>query len=174
VVAMPKILESKRPYHSYRVYGPYKHSQDTKRLIVILVKSDKRISITFARFIYETHYGKRFPKHYDVDHIDGDQSNDDISNLQLLTRSENAAKGPTIEARKRVNVATSKRLKLHPIDNLGSKNGNSKLSEKEVLKIKKALTPHYRGLYQKLSKEFNVTPRIIRAIKNGEKWKHVA
>ena len=47
--------------------------------------------MTYHRFIYIWYKGS-IPAGYDVDHIDNDSLNNDISNLQLLTRKENLAK----------------------------------------------------------------------------------
>lgn len=42
-------------------------------------------------YVWETENGKKAPKGYDVHHIDEDKSNNDISNLVLLSRKEHRA-----------------------------------------------------------------------------------
>lgn len=48
----------------------------------------KGFSFPYHRFLWIWIYGD-CPKGYDVDHIDGDSLNNDISNLQILSRKEN-------------------------------------------------------------------------------------
>lgn len=48
-------------------------------------------NIIIARAMWAWFYGK-CPANMDVDHIDGDSLNNNLSNLQLLTRSENLQK----------------------------------------------------------------------------------
>lgn len=52
--------------------------------------------MTYARYIYTIkHYnncGSLIPEGYEVDHVDNDNSNDRIGNLQLLTKVDNFAK----------------------------------------------------------------------------------
>lgn len=47
--------------------------------------------MTYHRFIYIWYNGE-IPAGYDIDHIDNNSLNNDISNLRLLTRKENLAK----------------------------------------------------------------------------------
>ena len=42
--------------------------------------------------IYEKFYGIKIPKEYSIHHVDGDKNNNDVSNLQMLTRSEHQKK----------------------------------------------------------------------------------
>ena len=45
-------------------------------------------SIYYHRWLYEQHYNITIPDGYIVHHIDEDIHNNDISNLQMMTRSE--------------------------------------------------------------------------------------
>lgn len=51
----------------------------------------KYMLVSYHSFLYAWYKGE-VPVGYDVDHIDGDTLNNDLSNLQLLTREENLAK----------------------------------------------------------------------------------
>ena len=57
--------------------------------------------------------------------------------------------------------------------NYGQKVWNHKLSEDEVIQIKKELQHYYRGQCKDLAHFYKVDPRYISAIKCGETWSHV-
>lgn len=65
---------------------------DTKGypMITAYVKG-KRLKCSIRRLVYETHIGS-IPKGMVVDHIDGNRTNFNVNNLQLLTRSKNVLK----------------------------------------------------------------------------------
>lgn len=88
-----------------------------------------------------------------VNHIDGNKKNNCLSNLEWVTPKENSLH--------------AKRIGL--IDNLGQKNGNSKLSLEDVKEIKYGR--NYNRI--KLSKKLGVTKDTISAIRNGKSWGHV-
>lgn len=74
-----------------KIYGPYKDKKD-KRQRVIIRYTDLSTKVTsYARFLYQQKNGEIDPK-LTVDHIDENPENDDINNLQVLTRKENIAK----------------------------------------------------------------------------------
>ena len=52
----------------------------------------KRKYITVHKLIYQTIYNTNVPADMTIDHIDGDKLNNNITNLQLLTREENVSK----------------------------------------------------------------------------------
>lgn len=76
-----------------RVKGPYRHT--TKNLagrayMVVYYKDGSRGTTLYSRFKMEQHLGRRLDKDETVDHIDEDVTNDDLSNLRVISRSENA------------------------------------------------------------------------------------
>ena len=54
---------------------------------------------------------------------------------------------------------------------IGSTNGNSVLTEKQVIDIKYKLNNGVKGVT--LAKEYNVTPSLISRIKLGKCWNHI-
>lgn len=56
---------------------------------------------------------------------------------------------------------------------IGSKIGSSKLTDNQVLDIKKALINPYPGLQSELAKKYGVTTTIISGIKKGRNWSHI-
>jgi len=59
------------------------------------------------------------------------------------------------------------------LKNRGDNNGMSKLTEKDVILIKKSLLKPYPGQIMDLSKQFNTSHSIISMIKSKKRWKHV-
>lgn len=83
-------------YPNASVSGPNRNSE-TGRLHVCVWLKDKKISInlTLARFRMQEHLGRILDPEEEVDHIDEDKTNDELSNLQILTKAENLKKAHT-------------------------------------------------------------------------------
>jgi len=71
---------------------PYSAGKGNKRegyLKIKLFRDDgKRIIWYVSRFIYLAHIGE-IPEGFEIDHIDGNRSNNSITNLRILTRKQN-------------------------------------------------------------------------------------
>ena len=95
-------------------------------------------------------------KKLQVNHIDGDKTNNNTSNLEWVTASENVTHGHLTG--------------LHQAMS-GSKNGHAKLSESQVLKIRHEYS---QGETQKeLAKKFKVSTWTIQGIVENRTWKNV-
>ena len=95
-----------------------------------------------------------------VNHIDGDKTNNDVRNLEWCTNQENM-----IHACKS-GLYSKNRAK-------GANNGNSKLKEETVVEIKAMLKTPNRPSYKKIGERFDVSPSTISEINNGKVWTHV-
>lgn len=69
----------------------HRYSEDKYYPFYSFSYNGKAQAITESRLIYAWFYGE-VPAGYDVDHIDNNPFNNDLDNLQLLSRRENLAK----------------------------------------------------------------------------------
>lgn len=135
---------------------PYRNSKDKPLKTVIacgyprvtLCKNNKKHMALVHRVVADAFIG--IPKSMVVNHIDGDKTNNNLNNLEVVTRSEN---------------------ELHKHHVL--KNGNchfSKLTESDVKKIRE-LRKTGLTIY-KLGEMFGVRPTNISEIINFKTWKY--
>ena len=82
-----------------RVYGPYKQ-KDGRYFVILVYEDGTRKTSAYARYLMEQHLGRSLTDEEEVDHIDNDNTNDNIENLQILTREENMRKEREREERK--------------------------------------------------------------------------
>lgn len=78
-------------YEGYSVYGPYKRKDG--RLHVVLTHHnslgsiDKQKTISYPKYLVETYLNRYLNPDETIDHIDGDLSNNELSNLRIVPRS---------------------------------------------------------------------------------------
>jgi hypothetical protein len=90
------------------------------------------------------------PKH-EVCHRDGNKSNNRADNLYWGTRKQN--------------IADNIRMGIHP---LGEAHGMAKLTDKQVLEIRKDTRPA-----KEVAESYPVSAAMVRLIKRGLNWSHV-
>ncbi|MBR9700407.1 hypothetical protein GOV11_00910 [Candidatus Woesearchaeota archaeon] len=91
----------------------------------------------------------------DVNHLDCDRKNNGSDNLAWCTRRENIRYG----------------IKCGNYNQTGSRNNFSKLTESNVVEIKRKIE---KGeLTKSIAKQFDVCMGTIYSIKKGDTWKHV-
>lgn len=97
------------------------------------------------------------PKGLSVNHINGDKSDNNVKNLEIVTYSQNMIH------------AYLNGLNKPPVV-LGSNNYNSKITEKDVLEIRSLSGK----MYQKdIGKKFGIAQNTVSSIIRRETWKHV-
>jgi hypothetical protein len=100
------------------------------------------------------------PEGKEINHIDSNRSHPALANLELMTRSENAAYAFRANGRKPAN---------NP--NPGSKNGSAKLTEDDIPTI---FEMSRAGMYQyEIAEKFGVSQPAIGYILRGKHWRHV-
>lgn len=128
---------------------------DQRKYYMVDLGKTKRIHRLVAEHFIPNPEGK--PQ---VNHIDGDKTNNHVSNLEWCTNQENMTYA--CEA----GLYSKNRAK-------GAANGNSKLQREEVIKMKEILKQPKRPSYKAIGKLFNVTASTVCDINNGKIWSHV-
>lgn len=124
--------------------------------IVTLGTNDHRVQKTVHRIMAETFIPN--PKNLpEVDHIDNNKENNDISNLRWISSFDNKSRIP---------FGTRSKCRI------GSKNGNAKLTEKDVLKIRELYNTQGYSI-SKLSKLYGRGWTTISHIIKGDTWKNM-
>jgi hypothetical protein len=128
-----------------------------------MIKSDegKYVSRPIHYFITLAFYGQR-EDGFDVNHIDGNKNNNNISNLEYCSHS--------------YNCLHAFKLKLM-VPKHGSINGNSKLSEQDVIDIREYVAKSGKRYYgrKELAKKYNISEAHLKDIvsKRRDIWKYV-
>lgn len=79
-----------------KVSGPFKVTKTGRMHVAVwLPVSRTSVSLTLARFRMQEHLGRILATEEEVDHIDENPLNDELTNLQVLTKPENVAKSQT-------------------------------------------------------------------------------
>ena len=117
---------------------------------ILLYKNSKYKLFRVHRLVCES-FKEKTSTNLEVNHIDGNKLNNNINNLEWVTKSNNI---------------------LHSHNILGQDNGedryNSKLTESEVIEIYNSTLPQL-----KLADMYNVSKTCIQQIKSGKSWKQV-
>lgn len=75
-----------------QTFGPYQ-SKSGRPFMILIDEEGNRRTLSKARWVMEQHLGRQLdPETETIDHRDGNKANDEISNLQLLPRSEHSTK----------------------------------------------------------------------------------
>ena len=75
-----------------KVYGPYLRGDGRSHVIHYDTVTHKRRTQSYSRYLMEKHLGRTLEDWEQVDHINGDCSDDRLDNLQIMTQKENKQK----------------------------------------------------------------------------------
>ncbi len=156
-------------YPKLKSVGSPFYIQNRARVATKLIFTDgtKRCSAV-AKLLLESNLRRRLKRHETCDHVDGNTLNDKLRNLQVLSRYDNCKKGPSQVKREKARMLNRIRVLGKPrYDLRGSKNGMSKLTDRQVRSIKKKLEKYVRGLDAVVASQFGVSRELISQIRRG-------
>lgn len=85
-------------YVNCKIYGPYKR-KDNREHVVIVWPNGMKQTVSYPKYLTEIRIDQYLNKDETIDHIDGDFTNNNPSNIQILNRPEHA----TLDVRRRNN-----------------------------------------------------------------------
>lgn len=81
-------------YKEFNIYGPYKRNDG--RMHVILINGPIRKTLSYPKYLVELSIGRQLLETETVHHVDGDFTNNEIENLQILNKDEHSRLHATI------------------------------------------------------------------------------
>lgn len=67
-------------------------TKEPRRIVILVNEDNKRSSISYAKYLYTSHYHCEVAEGDQVDHINGDKMDDRIENLQVISGRYNQQK----------------------------------------------------------------------------------
>ena len=80
------------PYKEDWKFGYLVINPENRRTVILFNDNNNRSSVSYARYQLAVKLQRYLTNNEFADHIDNDKTNDDINNLQILTRKENNLK----------------------------------------------------------------------------------
>jgi hypothetical protein len=77
-------------YENYRIYGPY-IAKDGRLRITGVDSNNVKHTISYPKYLMELHLGRYLDAEEQVDHIDGNPLNNELTNLQIKKLGEHQA-----------------------------------------------------------------------------------
>lgn len=135
-----KFLKSTRGGHrgNYRKYALY---------------VDKKYKLKYVHRLVMEYFGPPMPRSKaEVNHIDGDTSNNNLENLEWVSSSENTRHGISTNLFSRVILTTN---------------------QVKEIKTKFKTEPEYYGKVADIARMYGVSYQVISQIKHGRNWKYI-
>jgi hypothetical protein len=79
------------PYNEYKLYKVF-HQKEQRWYAQLVKTNGERTTVSYARYLMSVKLKRFLTDKEEVDHKDDNKQNDDINNLQLLTKKENNEK----------------------------------------------------------------------------------
>ncbi|AUG88571.1 homing endonuclease [Pseudomonas phage TC6] len=85
-------IELQSPYKELYKYGYVRKCKDDRARVDLFNSNKDRTTISYAKYVVSVHLARLLDKSEEVDHIDGDKTNDSLENLQVLSKSDHMKK----------------------------------------------------------------------------------
>lgn len=82
-----------------KMYGPYTRKQDKRKHFVLIYANGDKGSLSYPKWLMEQHLGRLLEDWETVDHINNDETDDRIENLQILSLTNNILKQAALKPR---------------------------------------------------------------------------
>lgn len=80
-------------YEDFKISGPYLRKNDNRLIVIIKnLRTNKKSTISYPKYLIECHLNRYLSKDEIVHHKDGNPLNNDISNLEVLSRIYHSTK----------------------------------------------------------------------------------
>lgn len=94
-------IDLEYPYSEFYKAGYLRVNRENRKTLYLVEHGSTRVtsSTAYARYVLSVHLKRFLNEDEQVDHIDNDKTNDDVSNLQILSCADNlkkSAKGRTM------------------------------------------------------------------------------
>lgn len=86
------IINLEKPFSDDWRKGYLRQSKDGRKRVDLFNSDKDRTTISYARYLVCVDRGEYLPRDYEVDHINGDNSDDRLDNLQVLYKDEHLLK----------------------------------------------------------------------------------
>jgi hypothetical protein len=154
-----RVTRLKRPNRKLKVFRTAIRSHPTGHgyLRLDVYREQERGQVYIHRLVWEAFHG-RIPNGMDINHRDGNKSNNRLDNLELVTRSENM-------------LHMFKHLRPSLNRTRGTAHHFARLTPddvKTILELRRAGKSGYA-----IAKIYDISPTAVYLIFNGTNWKHV-
>ena len=85
------LIETEAPFTEYTGYKNF-HKRMGRWQVCLVSRDGKRKTLLFSKYLMSVKVGRSLTRAEEVDHKDGDKTNDHIDNLEIVTRAENRAR----------------------------------------------------------------------------------
>lgn len=118
------------------------------------------------RYVMEQHLGRKLRRNEVVHHIDGDKSNNSLSNLELMSYKEHNDLHGHTERAKEI-LRTAERVYVR-----GEKTGSSKLTEELVISLREEFRDSRKGIRAR-ARQLGINHMTLAAALDRKTWKHI-
>ena len=122
------------------------------------------------RHIMQLHLGRKLDTNECVHHIDGNPRNNELSNLELKSRSEHSKEHWVDGTYIRTPITDNGRMKIS-LHHRGEGSHHHILTESDVIEIKQLLRDGMKSV--DIADIYGVSRKTIGGIKQNRTWKHV-
>lgn len=98
------IIQLEEPFKTLYRKGYLRTESDGRKYVSLYNAPGDQRSISYARYLYSVQLGFEVPDGIEIDHRDGDKTNDDVDNLRPMTFEMHRDKTYLLESKKEVIV----------------------------------------------------------------------